>query len=103
MTAAAPEQVEFMKNAGMPLSTESRKTFTEVSPPNRLAYLSLIDFVPDRDPYEHLTVIDITPAGDGTKVVTTIDPMHDETWTQRILAGRNNELDNLEAAIARRA
>jgi hypothetical protein len=29
--------------------------------------------------------------------------MHAETWTQRILAGRNNELDNLEAAIARRA
>jgi hypothetical protein len=29
--------------------------------------------------------------------------MHDETWTQRMLAGRSNELDNLEAAIARRA
>lgn len=33
----------------------------------------------------------------------TVDPMHDETWTQRILAGRGNELDNLQAAIARRA
>jgi hypothetical protein len=32
----------------------------------------------------------------------TVDPMHDETWTQRILAGRNNELDNLQAAITRR-
>jgi hypothetical protein len=99
MTATAPEQVEFMKNAGIPLSTESRKTFTEVSPPTRLAYLSLIDFVPDHEPYEHLTVVDISPAGDRTQVVMTVDPMHDETWTQRILAGRNNELDNLEAAI----
>ncbi len=44
-----------MKNAGMPLSTESRKTFTEVSPPTRLAYLSLIDFVPDHRTYEYLT------------------------------------------------
>jgi uncharacterized protein YndB with AHSA1/START domain len=103
MTATAPEQVEFMKSAGMPLSTESRKTFTEVSPPTRLAYLSLIDFVPDHEPYEHLTVVDITPAGDRTDVVMTVDPMHDETWTQRILAGRSNELDNLEATIARRA
>jgi hypothetical protein len=102
MTATAPEQVEFMKNAGMPLSTESRKTFTEVSPPTRLAYLSLIDFVPDHDPYEHLTVVDITPAGNRAKVAMTVDPMHDETWTQRILAGRNNELDNLQAAITRR-
>ena len=103
MTATAPEQVEFMENAGMPLSTESRKTFTEVSPPTRLAYLSLIDFVPDHDPYDHLTVVDITPAGDLAHVVMTVDPMHDETWTQRILAGRSNELDSLEAAIARRA
>jgi uncharacterized protein YndB with AHSA1/START domain len=103
MTATAPEQVEFMKSAGMPLTTESRKTFTEVSPPTRLAYLSLIDFVPDHEPYEHLTVVDITPAGDRTKVVMTVDPMHDETWTQRMLAGRDNELDNLQAAIARRS
>jgi uncharacterized protein YndB with AHSA1/START domain len=103
MTATAPEQVEFMKNAGMPLSTESRKTFTEISAPTRLAYLSLIDFVPDHDPYEHLTVVDITGAGDRTDVVMTVDRMHDETWTQRMLAGRSNELDNLEAAIARRA
>jgi hypothetical protein len=29
--------------------------------------------------------------------------MHDETWTQRILAGRSNELDNLQEAIGRRA
>jgi uncharacterized protein YndB with AHSA1/START domain len=103
MTATAPEQVEFMKSAGMPLSTESRKTFTEVSPPTRVGYLSLVDFVPGLEPYEHLTVVDITPAGDRTQVVMTVDPMHDETWTQRILAGRSNELDNLEAAIARRA
>jgi uncharacterized protein YndB with AHSA1/START domain len=103
MTATAPEQVAFMENAGMPLSTESRKTFTEVSPPTRLAYLSLIDFVPDHEPYEHLTVIDITPRGDGTNVLMTVDPMHDEIWTERILAGRNNELDNLQSAIGRRA
>jgi hypothetical protein len=92
-----------MTNAGMPLSTESRKTFTEITPPARLAYLSLIDFVPDREPYEHLTVVDITPAGDRTHVTMTVDPMHDETWTERMLAGRRNELDNLQAAIDRRA
>jgi hypothetical protein len=102
MTATAPEQVEFMKNAGMPLATESRKTFAEVSPPTCLAYLSLIDFVPGHEPYEHLTVVDITLAGNRTQVVMTVDPMHNETWTGRIVAGRNNELDNLPAAIGRR-
>jgi uncharacterized protein YndB with AHSA1/START domain len=103
MTATAPEQIEFMKSAGMPLSTESRKTFIELTPPTRLAYLPLVDFVPDHEPYEHLTVIDITPQGDRTMVVMTVDPMHDETWSERILAGRNNELENLEGAIARGA
>jgi Activator of Hsp90 ATPase homolog 1-like protein len=34
MTATAPEQVEFMRNAGLPLTTTSRKRFTEVDRPN---------------------------------------------------------------------
>src|ERR671937_3030345 len=46
MTAVAPEQVEFMNKAGMPLSTKSRKTFTEFQPPRRIGYNSFIDFVP---------------------------------------------------------
>ena len=103
MTATAPEQVAFMRDTGNPLSIELRKTFTEVAPPTRLAYLSLIDFVPDQEPYEHLTTIDIEPAGDRTNVVMTLDPLHDETWTQGYCAHRGNELDNLGAAIRRRA
>ncbi len=103
MTATAPEQVEFMRNVGQPLSTEFRKTFTEVVPVTRLAYLTPIDFVPDHEPYEHLTTIDIEPAGEGTNLVMTLDPLHDETWTRQHRAHRENELDNLEAAIKRRA
>ncbi len=61
MTATAPEQVAFMRNTGNPLSIEVRKTFTEVAPPARLAYLSLIDFVPDHEPYEHLTTMTSSP------------------------------------------
>jgi uncharacterized protein YndB with AHSA1/START domain len=102
MTATGPEQVAFVRNLGMALSSEFRKTFTEVTPPIRLAYLSLIDFVPEQEPYEHLTVIDIEPAGDGTNVVMTLDPLHDETWTQEYRAHRGVELDNLETAIRRR-
>jgi uncharacterized protein YndB with AHSA1/START domain len=102
MTATGPEQVAFMRDIGNPLSAELRKTFTELAPPTRLAYLSLIDFVPDHEPYEHLTTIDIEPAGDRTKVVMTVDALHDETWTQEYRAHRGNELDNLKAAIRRR-
>jgi len=99
MTATGPEQMAFLSSNGAPLSTELRKTFTEVVPPTRLAYLSLIDFVPDHEPFQHLTTIDIEPEGDRTKVVMTVDPLHDEIWTQQHRAHRGNELDNLEAAI----
>jgi uncharacterized protein YndB with AHSA1/START domain len=102
MTATAPEQVAFMRETGNPLSARLAKTFTEVIAPTRLAYLSLIDFVPDYEPYEHLTTFDIGPAGDRTKVVMTVDPLHDETWTQQHRAHRGEELDNLGAAIRRR-
>ena len=56
MTAVAPEQVAFVKRAGMPLATQSKVTYTEVSPPSRLAYKSLADFVPGVAPYEVGTV-----------------------------------------------
>jgi uncharacterized protein YndB with AHSA1/START domain len=102
MTATGPEQIAFLRNNGAPLSTELRKTFTEIEPMIRLAYLSLIDFVPGHEPYPHLTTIDIAPTGDRTKVVMTVDPLHDEIWTQQHLAHRGNELDNLEVAIRRR-
>jgi hypothetical protein len=86
----------------MPLATEFCRTFTEVEEPTRLAYRSVIDFVPDQDPYEHLTTIDIQPAGERTKVVVAIDPLHDEIWTQQYRAHRHEELDNLAASIRRR-
>ena len=102
MTATAPEQVEFMRQAGMPLATRSRKTFTEVKPPTRLAYLSLVDFVPNHEPYEFLTVVELKAVDGRVGVVMTVDRMHDDVWTQRLVAGRNNELDNLGKVIAAR-
>jgi uncharacterized protein YndB with AHSA1/START domain len=102
MTATAPEQVEFMLDIGSPLSVEFRKTFTDVAPPRRLAYVSLIDFVPDHEPYQHLTTIEIEPVGSRTNLVMTIEPLHDERWTQQYRDHRGHELDNLDAAIRRR-
>lgn len=100
MTATGPEQVAFMEQAGMPLSTRSHKEFTEVDEPSRLAYVSRIDFVPGLDPYEHLTVVTLERIDTGTHVVMECEPMHDKEWTERIVAGRTNELDNLERLVA---
>lgn len=102
MTAVSPEAIAFMNGAGMPLATESRKTFTDVERPRRLGYLSRIDFVPGHEPYDHLTVVVLAPVDGGTKVRMAIDPMHDQEWTDRIVAGRTNELDNLGRLLAAR-
>lgn len=99
MTATAPEQVAFMEQNGMPLATVSHKEFTEIDEPNRLAYTSLIDFVPGLDSYSHLTTVTIERTEQGTDVTMEMEPLHDEVWTERILAGRSNELDNLTRLI----
>ncbi|TQK71665.1 SRPBCC domain-containing protein [Nocardioides sp. SLBN-35] len=99
MTATGPEQVAFMEQAGMPLSTASHKEFTEVVEPTRLAYVSLIDFVPGVAPYDHLTVVTLERTPTGTDVVMESERLHDEEWTGRIVAGRTNELDNLDRLV----
>jgi uncharacterized protein YndB with AHSA1/START domain len=100
MTAVDPAQVAFMEQHGLPLVTASRKRFTAVDRPRLLAYVSVIDFVPGLEPYEHLTTVELAPSDVGTLVTMTIDPLHDEEWTQRIVTGRGNELDNLAALVA---
>jgi uncharacterized protein YndB with AHSA1/START domain len=100
MTATGAEQIEFMRSAGLPLTTESRKTFTEVVEPSRLAYTSLVDFVPGVDPDEFLTVVDLHAVAEGVHVVMTVEALHDDVSTERLLAVRRNELENLAAAVS---
>lgn len=99
MTATAQPQIDFMQSMGMPLATTSRKTFVELEEDKRLSYDSLVDFA-NKEPYTFLTVINLEPIGDGkTKVVMEMQPLHDEEWTGRLVAGRQNELDNLTKVI----
>src|SRR6266550_3580773 len=80
----------------------------ELRPGGELVYAmtaigpELIDFVPGVDAYQELTVVDLTPRGDSVRVVMTMEPLHDEVWTQRLVMGRENELDNLAKLIDRK-
>ncbi len=85
-TATAPEQIEFMKNAGLPLTNHARERFTEVEPVRRLAYVSEVDFVSGVEPYEHRRRSICAPCADGVRVVMTVEPMHEDLWTQRLVA-----------------
>ena len=100
MTAVAPEQVAFMKQAGMPLTTPCKITYTEVSPPNRLAYKTLTDFVPGIEPYDVATVVELKSTADGVQVTITFDAMHDDVWTERARAGHESQMRKLDALLA---
>ncbi len=91
-----------MRNAGLPLTSTSRKRFTEVERPRRLPHMSLADFVPDTPPYEFLTVVELEPANGDVQVSMTVDSMHDQLWTERLIAGRANELDSLATLVQSR-
>ena len=100
MTATAPTQVAFMKRAGMPICTECRVTYTEVSPRSRLAYKTLTDFVPDVAPYEVATVVELQATAGGVKLTITFDAMHDDIWTERARAGHESQMRKLDALLA---
>ena len=102
MTATAPEQAEFMKRAGMPLTQEVRLTFTEVAPPRRLAFTTLADFVPGVPPYTVATLVELFAEGSGVRMVLTHDAMHDEVWTQRARMGWESQLGKLAQVVALR-
>jgi hypothetical protein len=90
-----------MKKAGMPLTTEAKLTYTEVSSPRRLAYTHLADFIPGVKPYGVAHVIDLTPMGDSVRMVLTFDAMHDEEWTKRAAMGWEMEFGKLEKVLAK--
>lgn len=100
MTATAPEQVEFMKTAGMPVSTQAKVTYSEVSPPVQLAYKTLADFVPDVAPYEVATLVEFHATASGVKLTITFDAMHDDVWTERARAGHESQLRKLDSLLA---
>jgi len=93
MTAVAPEQAACMRRA-------CKVTYIEVSPPSRLAYKTLADFVPGVAPYEVATVVELKATADGVKLIITFDAMHDEVWTERARAGHESQMRKLDALLA---
>lgn len=101
MSATGPEQIAFMKQAGMPVTTETRIVYDEIVAPRRLKYTNIVGFVPGVEPYENGTLVELTAAGANVRMVLTLDAMHDETWTQRAVMGWESELGKLAKVLAK--
>jgi uncharacterized protein YndB with AHSA1/START domain len=102
MTATGPDQVEYMAQAGMPLTTVQRVMIEQVDPPRRLVYKDIADFIPGVEPYEVETVVELSQLEDGVRMVVTFDAMHDDQWTQMAKLGRESELEKLANLLAAR-
>jgi uncharacterized protein YndB with AHSA1/START domain len=101
MTATGPGQVEFMKKAGMPLSTAVSITYTQVVLNERLSFESLADFIPGTAPYNVGTTVELEARGSGVVMRVLLDVMHDQTWTERALAGWESQLGKLAKVLDR--
>ncbi len=99
MIAVAPEQIKFMKEAGMPLEHEARHTYTEIVPKRRLAQNHVIDFIPGVKPYQVSSVVEFNVNGPDVRMLLTLEAMHDEEWTERCRMGWESQLGKLPNAI----
>jgi len=100
MTAVEPAQIQFLAKAGMPVTHSVRATYTEVTPPRRLAFTQIADFVPGVEPYEVATTVELHAAAQGVRLVLTIDRMHDAHWTEMAVKGWESELGKLAKVLA---
>jgi uncharacterized protein YndB with AHSA1/START domain len=99
MRAIGADQIAYLVSAGMPQATTHTIVITEVDPPRRLAYVNMVDFIPETDTYEVATIVEFEGVDGGTKLTLTLEAMHDQQWTDLAVAGWTQELDKLRTAL----
>ncbi len=100
MIACGNDEVAYMKAQNMPLSHETRGTFTVVEPMKRLALRHMIDFIPGQEPYENDMVVEFSASAGGSRMVISVEPHPSEHWTKAQLEGMTSQLTKLPAALA---
>lgn len=102
MIAVGLEQIGHMKRMGMPLSHETRATFVEVEPHERLKIRHSIDFVPGVKPYNNDIFVEFTPEGSSVRMLVAVDQHPDEQWTRLASQGFESQLTKLPKALIAR-
>jgi uncharacterized protein YndB with AHSA1/START domain len=103
MTAVDPAQVQFMKQVGMPLTTEAKLSYTEIIPGKSIAYSHRADFIPGVEPYDVGNKVEFSAEGGQVRMVVTLDPMHSDEWSQRAAMGMESQIGKLGRIIAARS
>jgi hypothetical protein len=103
MIASAPEQIEFMKKANMPISHSTRGRFGDIAPLRHLELLHVIDFVPGLKPYEHRMRVEFFTEKGGARMTITVEPHSTPEWSQRAAVGMESQLTKVPGVLAARA
>ena len=99
MSASETATRKFLERRGMPLATEQVLTVLEAVPNHRLVTSNVIDFVPGVEAYEVGMTVDLESAAGGTRLVVTLDAMHDQHWTELAVKGWESQLENLSRVV----
>jgi uncharacterized protein YndB with AHSA1/START domain len=102
-TAVGKEQIAFLEGAGQPLVSTVRATYSEVDPMTLVAWSNLTDFIPNVEPYEVETRVELKETARGVEMTVKFDVMHDERWTQMAKAGWEQELGKLAKQLEQRS
>ena len=100
MIADAPEAIAAMHSMNMPLSHDTKGTFSEFEPHRRLRLVHLIDFVPGAAPYESVIEVDFSAVGDQARMIVTLHPHLDPHWTKMSVQGFTSQLTKLDRRFA---
>jgi uncharacterized protein YndB with AHSA1/START domain len=101
MTAVGKEQIEGLKSMGMELTSLAHGRFTEVTPPRRLAFKTIADFIPGVKPYEVDAFVEFFEDPKGARMVVTEEVMHDQQWTEMSEIGMKSQLAKLAKILGK--
>lgn len=99
MTATDAQMVAFMKQANLPLSTETRGSFEAFDPKTGLTLTQILDFIPGVEPYPMAARVKLVPEGGQVHMTVVLDAAHDQLWTERSVAGWEQQLDRLVETV----
>ena len=100
MSASEPEMKEFVERQGTPQATEQVLAIHEAALHHRLVTTNVVDFIPGVPAYEVGMAVEMEATATGTRLVVTLDAMHDQHWTELAAKGWESQLENLARVVA---
>jgi uncharacterized protein YndB with AHSA1/START domain len=96
MIAVEPADIAARNQMGLAPSSSVRARFAQFRPYQRLTLRHVIDSVPGVKPYKSTIAVEFFPTGDAVRMVTTIEPMHNEEFTKTSIRVFTSQLKMLE-------